>query len=218
MKISISKENYLKAILEAEAEGETVIAATLARWLRVSAPAVTMAIRRLKRDSLITVRKNGLIVLTSEGRKIASRLLKRHQLIERMLTELFHMEWYKVHEEAEHLEHAVSEDFERLLVERLGESAYCPHGNFMGVETRRDRFERGLLPLDSVKPGTGGTVASIYERDRALLEYLDSLSIRPGAEVKIAAQNVDDTVTLEVSGGIVQLGHPAAQRIWIKPA
>jgi len=75
VKITISKENYLKAIAEAESEGETVIAATLTRWLGVSAPAVTMAIRRLKRDALIRVGKEGQITLTSDGHEIANRLL-----------------------------------------------------------------------------------------------------------------------------------------------
>jgi len=89
VKITISKENYLKAIAEAESEGETVIAATLTRWLNVSAPAVTMAIKRLKRDGLIRVGKEGQITLTPEGHEIAERLLNRHHLIERMLTEIF---------------------------------------------------------------------------------------------------------------------------------
>ena len=100
MKITISKENYLKTIAEAESEGEIVIAATLARWLNVSPPAVTMAIKRLKRDSLIDVGLEGQLSLTTAGREIANRLLHRHHLIERMLTEVFGMEWYKVHEEA----------------------------------------------------------------------------------------------------------------------
>jgi len=104
VRITISKENYLKTIAEAESEGEAVIAATLARWLKVSAPAVTMAIRRLKRDELIRVGREGQITLTRSGRTIANRLLNRHHLIERMLTEVFGMEWYKVHEEAEQLE------------------------------------------------------------------------------------------------------------------
>jgi len=120
VRITISKENYLKAIAEAEGEGETVIAATLARWLKVSAPAVTMAIRRLKRDGLIHVSAAGAITLRKPGREIADRVLQRHHLIERMLTEIFGMEWYKVHEEAEQLEHAVSTDFERRLIEKLG--------------------------------------------------------------------------------------------------
>ena len=113
MRITISKENYLKTIAEAESEGETVKAVTLTRWLHVSAPAVTMAIKRLKRDSLIDVAAEGQITLTPTGREIASRLLNRHHLIERMLAEIFGLEWYKVHEEAEQLEHAVSADFER---------------------------------------------------------------------------------------------------------
>jgi DtxR family Mn-dependent transcriptional regulator len=216
VKITISKENYLKAILEAEAEGEPVIAAALARWLNVSAPAVTMAIRRLKRDSLISVRKSGQITLTPAGRDIAMRLLMRHQLVERMLTEIFGMEWYKVHEEAEQLEHAVSEDFEALLIKRLGDTKYCPHGNLLGVETPAERRRRGLKRLDEVMPVTHGRVACIFERDRQLLEYLDGLRIRPGAALGVMAQNADDTVTLTVDGGTVQLGRPAARRIWIE--
>ena len=72
--ITVSKEDYLKAILEAEGEGEQVISARLAQWLSVSAPAVTMALRRLKRDGLVSVRSDGLVQLTTEGRKIARRL------------------------------------------------------------------------------------------------------------------------------------------------
>ena len=120
MKITISKENYLKTIAEAESEGEVVKAATLARWLNVSPPAVTMAIKRLKRDALIDVGAEGQLALTSAGRDIANRLLQRHHLIERMLTEIFGMEWYKVHDEAEQLEHAVSEEFERRFIDKLG--------------------------------------------------------------------------------------------------
>src|SRR5260370_36743046 len=100
MRITISKENYLKTIAEAESEGESVIAATLVRWLGVSAPAVTMAIRRLKRDGLIRVAAAGNISLTRNGREIANRGIRRHHLIERMLTEGFGLEWYKGPDEA----------------------------------------------------------------------------------------------------------------------
>ncbi len=127
--ITVSKEDYLKAILEAEGEGEQVISARLAQWLSVSAPAVTMALRRLKRDGLVTVRNDGRVQLTAAGRKIARRLAIRHHLIERMLHEIFGMEWYKVHDEAERLEHAVSSDFEAMLTRKLGRGGPCPHGN-----------------------------------------------------------------------------------------
>jgi DtxR family Mn-dependent transcriptional regulator len=215
VRITISKENYLKAVAEAESEGETVIAATLVRWLAVSAPAVTMAIRRLKRDGLIRVAANGEIGLTRSGRAIADGLLNRHHLIERMLTEIFGMEWYKVHDEAEQLEHAVSDDFAKKLEEKLGVEVACPHGNRVGMDRPRDRRERGWLPLDEA---TGTVqVASVFERDRQLLEYLDGLGIRPGTRLKMLARNYDQTVSLQVGRNPVQLGRAAATKVWVSP-
>jgi DtxR family Mn-dependent transcriptional regulator len=213
--ITISKENYLKAIAEAESEGEVVIAATLARWLKVSPPAVTMAIRRLKRDGLIRVNAAGEITLSREGREIANRLIHRHHLIERMLTEIFGLEWYKVHDEAEQLEHAVSADFEQKLEERLGQGESCPHGNRVGMDRPQDRRERGWKPLDEITEGPPARVTSVFERDRKLLEYLDGLGIRPGANLRIVSHNCDETLTLKVGAKSVQLGRGAATKVWI---
>lgn len=217
MKITISKENYLKAIAEAESEGEVVIAATLARWLDVSPPAVTMAIRRLKRDGFIQLQAEGRITLTQSGREIANRLLHRHHLIERMLTELFGMEWYKVHDEAEQLEHAVSADFERKLIEKLGEEGACPHGNRVEMDTPGLRRERGLSTLDEMPPGCAAQVVSVFERDRELLEYLNGLGIRPGAGLQILSRNYDDTFTMTIDGRNVPLGRAAASKVWVRP-
>ena len=86
--ITVSKEDYLKSILEAESEGEEVISARLADLLKVSPPAVTMALRRLKKDGLVRVESRGEVSLTEAGRKIARKLALRHHLIERMLSEL----------------------------------------------------------------------------------------------------------------------------------
>ena len=218
MRLTISKENYLKAIAEAEGEGEVVIAATLARWLQVSPPAVTMAIRRLKRDGLIRVTAVGEITLAREGREIANRVMNRHHLIERMLTEIFGMEWYKVHEEAEQMEHAVSADFEDRLREKLGEDESCPHGNRVGMDRPQDRRERGWKPLDEISERGVAQVTSVFERDRRLLEYLDGLGIRPGVKLKMVSRNYDETLTLKVGGKSVQLGRPAATKVWITQA
>jgi DtxR family Mn-dependent transcriptional regulator len=215
LKITISKENYLKAIAEAQAEGEPVIAATLARWLNVTPPAVTMALRRLKRDGCIQVDKHGYVTLLDEGRRIADGLLQRHHLIERMLTELFGMEWYKVHDEAEQLEHAVSAEFERLLSERLGPDGPCPHGNPAGLDSPAERRKRGWKPMFELTAGLSGKVISVYERDRNLLEYLNGLGIHPGASFQLAARNYDDTLSLNVNRREVQLGRKAAERIWV---
>jgi DtxR family transcriptional regulator, iron-dependent repressor len=218
VKITISKENYLKAIAEAESEGEPVIAATLARWLNVSAPAVTMAIKRLKRDALIRVSKDGQLSLTAAGRDIANRVLNRHHLIERMLTEIFGMEWYKVHEEAEQLEHAVSADFERRLLEKLGTGEACPHGNRVERDTPVDRRNRGWKPLDEAPSLAEATVVSVFERDRRLLEYLNGIGIHPGAVVRMMASNYDETLSLKIDDKTVQLGRSAAAKVWVELA
>jgi DtxR family Mn-dependent transcriptional regulator len=215
VRITISKENYLKAIAEAEAEGETVIAATLARWLDVSPPAVTMATRRLRRDDLIEVAADGHITLTKTGREIAERLIRRHYLIERMLTEVFGMEWFKVHDEAEQMEHAVSADFEAKLAEKLGDEKTCPHGFALGLESRESRYRRGLIALHELAARRQATVVSVFERDRGLLEYLDGLGIKPGAMVQMVAHNADHTLSLLVNGRHVPLGHGAAEKVWI---
>jgi DtxR family Mn-dependent transcriptional regulator len=217
VKLTISKENYLKAIAEAQSEGETVIAASLARWLNVSPPAVTAAIKRLRRDSLIEVAEQGEITLTPAGRAIANRVLNRHHLIERMLSEIFGMEWYKVHDEAEQLEHAVSEDFERRLQEKLGsEDVACPHGNRVGFDTPEERRARGWRPLDEFYPPDRIHIVSVFERDRKLLEYLEGLKLRPGAEVEIVSRNYDDTITLRVGKFCIPLGRTAAMRMWAR--
>ena len=218
MKITISKEDYLKTIAEAESEGEPAIPSTIARWLQISPPAVTAGIARLKRDGLIRVGKDGRIALTASGRAIADRILNRHHLIERMLVEIFGMEWHKVHEEAEKLEHGVSEDFERRLTDVLGAGKTCPHGNVVGRDTPQDRRRRGWALLSEVESARAFRVVSVYERDPKLLEFLDSLGLRPGAELRWAGRNYDETVSLEVNGRLVQLGGPAAKRVWVTPS
>jgi len=214
LRITISKENYLKAIAEAEAEGEAVKAVTLSRWLGVSAPAVTMAVKRLRRDALIHVADEGLITLTPAGREIANRLLNRHHLIERMLTEIFGLEWYKVHDEAEQLEHAVSADFERKLIEKLGTGGACPHGNIVGMDSPEDRRRRGLKPLEEAGVRERLAVASVFERDRKLLELLDGAGIRPGVRVEVVSANRD--VELLADGRRVRLDRPVAAKIWVR--
>lgn len=216
--ITVSKEDYLKAILEAESEGETVISATLAHWLKVSPPAVTMAVRRLKKDGLVRVNNDGQVRLTAAGKKIARKLTLRHHLIERMLAEIFGMEWYKVHDEAERLEHAVSPDFEARLQAKLGRGVACPHGNLTELESPASRRRRGLLLLAHAEPGQNLEVSGIYERDRHLLEFLEHRGIRPGAKLHVADRNYDQTLTLTTGAGRVSLGVSAAEKVWVRSA
>ena len=214
--ISVSKEDYLKAILEAESEGQTVISATLAHWLVVSAPAVSMALRRLKRDGYVDVKADGIIRLTAKGKETAYRTALRHHLIERMLSEMFGMPWYEVHDEAERLEHAVSPEFEARLLERLGEKGTCPHGNSVLPETPQQRQKHGLQLLSEAKELTDYTVCSLYERDPKLLRFLHQVGIEPDGEVRVVQKNYDQTVAVETANGNFTVGAPAAEKVWVK--
>ncbi len=216
--ITVSKEDYLKSILEAESEGETVISARLADLLKVSPPAVTMALRRLKKDGLVRVEASGEVRLTGSGRKIARRLTLRHHLIERMLSEIFGMEWWKVHDEAERLEHAVSPDFESKLLARLGAEGACPHGNLSEMESPASRRHRGLILLSDAALDQTYTVSGIYERDRGLLEFLEHRGVRPGSRLRVLERNYDQTLTLSTPAGTVSLGPAASGRVWVSPS
>jgi DtxR family Mn-dependent transcriptional regulator len=215
--IHVSKENYLKAILEAEAEGRQVIPAMLAHWLEVSAPAVTMAIKRLKRDGCVKVGDDGIVRLTAAGREMAYRTALRHHLIERMLSEVFGMEWHEIHEEAERLEHAVSPGFETKLREKLGEGGACPHGNAVLPENPVERKRRGEVPLSEAAEGNRYTVTSLQERDPKLLLFLHQAGVGPGKGLKVMSQNYDQTVLIELSTGNCILGRLAAEAVWLRP-
>ncbi len=214
--IPVSKENYLKAILEAEAEGRQVIPAMLAHWLEVSAPAVTMALKRLKRDGYVEVGADGIVRLTATGRDTAYQTALRHHLIERMLSEIFGMEWYEIHEEAERLEHVVSPAFEAKLKEKLGESGACPHGNHVLPENPVQRKKRGEVPLSEAAAGGRYTVTSLHERDPKLLLFLHGAGIGPGQDLRVVSQNYDQTVSIELPAGVCILGRPAAEAIWLR--
>lgn len=214
--ITISKEDYLKAILEAQSEGQTVISSTLAHWLSVSPPAVTMALRRLKRDGYVQMKAGGIVCLTCKGRQTAYRTARRHHLIERMLSEMFGMPWYRVHDEAERLEHAVSPAFEASLIARLGEAGTCPHGNFVLPESPARRKKRGLVPLFDADLNTPYRVASLHERDPELLLFLYRRGIEPDSVVRVTAQNYDETITVQTPSGAALLGRPAAEKVFVR--
>jgi DtxR family Mn-dependent transcriptional regulator len=212
-----SKENYLKAILEAEAEGRQVIPALLAHWLEVSAPAVTMALKRLKRDGNVEVGADGIVRLTAQGRETAYRTALRHHLIERMLAEVFGMEWHEIHEEAERLEHAVSPAFEAKLKEKLGESGACPHGNALLPMSPAEHKRRGEVQLSEAAEGGRYSVVSLHERDPKLLLFLHEAGIGPGKGLRVMRQNYDETVSIQLSTGDSILGRPAAEAVWLRP-
>src|ERR1700757_2439448 len=192
--MTISREDYLKAIIEAESEGHTVIPALLAQWLKVSAPAVTKAVKRLREDGYLEAGREGALKLTAKGREAAHHTALRHHLVERMLSEMFGMEWHQIHAEAERLEHAISPAFEAKLIERLGEEGDCPHGNRVLPLTPAQMKKRGPLRLSEPPAGSPVFVASLYERDTRLLEFFHTLGIGPGVTLTPLSRNYDDSL------------------------
>jgi DtxR family Mn-dependent transcriptional regulator len=155
--------------------------------------------------------------LTAAGRETAYRTALRHHLIERMLSEIFGMEWHEIHEEAERLEHAVSPAFESKLREKLGEGGACPHGNAVLPESPAQRKQHGETPLSEAVEGERYTVASLQERDPKLLLFLHRTGIGPGQSLRVLSQNYDQTVLIELPAGNSILGRLAAEAVWLRP-
>jgi len=179
---------------------------------------VTFALKRLSKDGLVAVKSDGHIQLTRQGRQIAERTIVRHHLIERMLSEVFGMAWYEVHDEAERLEHAVSTAFEEKLIEKLGHKDTCPHGNGLALRSVAERRKKGLCLLTEAVVGAKYRIASVYERDRKLLEFFDKEGIRPGVHIGVEARNYDGTISVSAERRQIRLGASATERVWVAKA
>jgi DtxR family Mn-dependent transcriptional regulator len=131
-----------------------------------------------------------------------------------MLHEMLGVEWYKVHDEAERLEHAISDDVEQKLIDRLGADRPCPHGNQIN-KSPAERRKSGFQLLWEASPGSVVRVESVDERDSKLLEYFDGLGIRPGAQVKVVSPNYDGTLALDLGDKPTNLAEAAAKKIWV---
>lgn len=149
--ITISNQDYLKAIAETEAEGGTVIPSHTLSLAEGVKACRDIRVKCLTKDG---GKAAGHIRLTSEARAIAERTIVRHHLVKRMLSEIFGMAWYEVHDEAQGLEHAVSPSFEKKLVEQLGHKDTCPHGNGLALCSPTERRKKGLRLLTEVEPGS----------------------------------------------------------------
>jgi DtxR family Mn-dependent transcriptional regulator len=217
---SVSQEDYLKAIWEMEQDEQIPISARLAEELSVTPPAVTAALKRMTRDGFLKVQRDGRIQLKARGRDVAEHLALRHRLAEKLLTEVIGLEWSKVHEEAEKLEHAISPEVEALLLKRFGADSSCPHGVPLYGGLARLKKKNGAVPLAQMQAGDRVEVLRVYEKDPQFLDFVAGIQLRPGARLRVVRKEYDETMTLEVEGrsaGKVHLGKPATARIWVRP-
>ncbi|MBI3670083.1 MAG: metal-dependent transcriptional regulator [Acidobacteria bacterium] len=215
-KTSVSQEDYLKAILDIIQEEQVPISARLAEELGVTPPAVTAALKRMTRDDYLRVARDGRIQLTRKGRSFAEHLALRHQLAEKLLTEVIGLEWSKAHEEAERLEHGISPEVQALLLARFGAESTCPHGVPLVGGLAKLRRKNGAVQLSEMTASDSVEVLCVYEKDPKFLQFLAGLQLRPGARVRVRRREYDETMTLLVAGRQVHLGKPATSRIWVR--
>ncbi|HWG58693.1 MAG TPA: metal-dependent transcriptional regulator [Candidatus Acidoferrales bacterium] len=218
-KTSVSQEDYLKAIWELVQEGQVPISARLAEDLGVTPPAVTAALKRMTRDGFVRVQRDGRIELSAKGKAAAKHLVLRHQLAEKLLTDVIGLEWSRAHEEAEKLEHGISPEVAGLLLKRFGPESRCPHGVPLvgGMRALGEKF--GAVRLSEARVGRAHEVLCVYEKDPRFLEFLVHLDLRPGSKVRVHRREYDETMSLTVWGGgtkRIHLGNPATQRIWVR--
>jgi DtxR family transcriptional regulator, iron-dependent repressor len=219
-KMSQALEDYLKAIYVLADESQPVIAARIATETGVSASTMFATLRRLAADGLITINRRKEIHLTDEGQQIAEKIVRRHFLTERFLTDLLGLDWVKAHQEAHRLEHAISQEVEERLAKLLNYPTTCPHGNpIPGVATGR---EHKTLPLNGMTNGADVEMDCITEggeRDVRLLRFLQEHGLLPGAKINVidVAPSLG-MMTLRVGEDQFSLGIEAAKKIRVRSA
>ena len=213
-------EEYLEAILNMASESKNVLGARLAERLQVSPPTVTTTLQRMRRDGLITTKGKMGIFLTKKGMKLATGVVRRHRLAERLLMDILKIPWHETHQEACLLEHALSEKVVDRLYEILGKPTTCPHGNPIPVDDVLPPI-RGI-PLDTVAAGTTAVVERISEEANRLIElmeYLDKTGIKPGTTITVKeATEYAGTITLLIEGKTSSLGIRVAAMVWVIPS
>lgn len=220
-------EMYLRTILELEEENIVALRARIAERLHHSGPTVSQTIGRMERDGLVVVSGDRHLELTPAGREKAVRVMRKHRLAERLLSDVIGLDWAYVHEEACRWEHVMSERVEQRLFELLGQPKESPYGNpIPGLEElgggQSPVFAAGLLTLvDAMarySPGQAVTIHRLSERiqvEPELLTQLDEGGLRPGA--KISLELVGEYISVRVPGieGALELPPEVASHVFV---
>lgn len=203
-------EMYLRTIYELGEEGVPPLRARIAERLKQSGPTVSQTVARMERDGLVSLHEDRHLVLTPLGEKLATRVMRRHRLAERLLTDVIGLEWDLVHDEACRWEHVISTDVERRLVEILGGPTVSPYGNpipaldELGAEPAGEEFLDGAETLTQrLHSGFGPHTVVIrrlseaVQADLAAIKLIGDAGIRPGLPIRAVLQGADLVLTAE---------------------
>ncbi len=195
-----SIEEYLEAVYRLEREGPGVTTSGLASSLGVAAASVSGMLKKLAKDGYVAQVARGEVKLTRSGLEVAVRVMRRHRLAERLLTDILGMPWDEVHVEACMLEHAISDRVEERLVSLLKEPTTCPHGQPIPA---RDLSEPSFTgePLAQKPVGSSVVISSVTEELPEILRYLGDVGMRPGAHLRVVQKApLGGPVTIDVGG------------------
>lgn len=213
--LSQAVEDYVKTIyhLQMGSSEEGASTSAIARALKVTAPSVTNMIKRLHDLKLVNYTSHRGVTLTEAGRKVALEIIRHHRLLELYLHEVMGYSWDKVHDEAEYLEHHISEEFEDRIAKMLGDPTHDPHGH--PIPTKE-----GHLPpspgesLANTAVGETVVVKRVSDANSEMLRYLADLGLVPNAKLKVTAKApFNGPITLKLGKHEQVIGNEVAQLI-----
>jgi DtxR family Mn-dependent transcriptional regulator len=207
-------ENYAKAIYELQGKDARAVRTTdVAHRLGVTPASASGMLRRLADEGVVSYEPYHGARLTPDGERIALEMIRHHRLIELFLAEVLGMPWDRVHEEAEVLEHHISEELEELIAAKLGEPALDPHGDPIPDRDLAISVDDSV-PLTDLEPGERGTFTRVSDSDASMLRYLAERSIQPGASLTVKGKEpFAGPVMIEIAGRTHPLGPELAASI-----
>ncbi|REJ90595.1 MAG: metal-dependent transcriptional regulator [Planctomycetota bacterium] len=218
---SLTVENYCKAIYQLGVGGDEpwITTGQVAEQLQLAPGTVTSMLKTLAESGLAEYRPYEGVRLTRSGRLLALRMLRRHRLLELFLVETLGLTWDEVHDEAEHMEHAVSDALADRIDEYLGRPDRDPHGDPIPRSdgTLRGQNQRGS-PLCDCLPGRRVRIVRVLQQGAEFLRYLAESGVSIGAEAVVEDNNEQSgVVTLNLAGRSLSIGRPAASQVMIEP-
>jgi DtxR family transcriptional regulator, Mn-dependent transcriptional regulator len=203
-------EDFLKAVFTLQQQHERVSTNDLAEMLDRTAPTVTDMAQRLMSSGLVDYQKYKGVMLTEAGQDIALKMVRRHRLIELYLVRELGYALHEVHEEAERLEHAVSERFVEALARRMGDPQFDPHGDIIPAADGT-MAERQLQPLSELLPHRAATISRLKATSSEMLQHILERGFQLGARVEVITRDpFEGPITTRVDGTERVLGHSVA--------
>jgi len=213
MELTNAIQDYLKEIYKLAATGRRATTSELARELGVSAPSVTSMLKKLASLDLVEHERYRGALLTLKGEKVALEVIRHHRLLEQYLSQTLGLPIHELHDEADRLEHALSEELEAHIDRTLGYPTRDPHGDpIPGPDLKIVLTE--TTPLSKLEPGTKAIVSRVPDGDGELLRYLDELQLTPGNGVEVTeSAPFEGPVTVRVGGEDHAISRELAARI-----